>query len=142
MLSRSSTYYASNVLCTIFTPAENILWLSKTIFSFIRTFSITPSAFSTLRLRKKISSLSLRWILYTESEQFPIVILILCESSELSVSRISFLLSLLRFLDWALVIISVFGASLSETRNGNSRDYCISGISILYMISEEGFFTN
>src|SRR6266498_4115772 len=140
MLSRSSTYCASNVLCTMLTPAENVLWLSKTTFSFMRTFSIAPSAFSTLRLREKISSLSSRWTLHTESEQFPMAVSILCVSSELSTSRVAFLLGLscsptadssrfLRFLDWALAITSVFGASLSETRDGDPSWESASGIS-------------
>jgi hypothetical protein len=135
------------------TPAENVLWLSKTIFSFMRTFSIAPSAFSILRLREKISSLSSRWTLHTESEQFLMVVSIFCESSEFSTFRVAFFFGLscspisdysrfLRFLDWVLAITSVFGASPSETRDGDFRGCCVSGTSVLYMMSEERFFTS
>jgi hypothetical protein len=85
--------------------------------------------------------------------QFPMAVSILCESSELSTSRVAFLLGLscsqtsdssqfLSFLDWALATISVFRASLPETRDGDSRRCCVSGTSVLYMMSEEGVFTS
>ncbi len=131
----------------------HVLWFLKTIFSFIRTFSIALPVFSIFRLREKIFFLNLWRILYTEFEQFLIVVLIFCESSEIFTSRIIFFLGFsyslifdflrfLRFLDWVLVIILVFEASLSETRDGDFRGYCVSGISVLYMMLEEGVFTS
>jgi hypothetical protein len=71
---------------------------------------------------------------------------IFCESSELSASRIAFLLDLssspisdssrfLRFLNWA-------EASLSKTKDRNSRNYYVSGILVSYIMSEKEIFTN